>query len=214
MNSCTSLLPHPFVFTSKRARSASAFSQSRAAEGESSLVLKFGLVIPKKFMDYFSVELLEAVELKVPSGNIWHVSLRKTNDRAALECGWRKFIEDHDIQENDTLDVMVVVEVRLMIMGMKETHFPPNHTMATVTAIMIDVERSSTILTCFLKYARNKMLFSSLDSSPLLCGTKANNSVSPVDGTGGMSGTNGGGRRGGQLAWVAIRRSRGEAEET
>ncbi|PKA60952.1 B3 domain-containing protein [Apostasia shenzhenica] len=61
------------------------------------------MVIPKKFMDYFSGELLEAVELKVPSGNIWHVSLRKTNDGAALECGWRKFIEDHDIQENDTL---------------------------------------------------------------------------------------------------------------
>ncbi|PKA60953.1 B3 domain-containing protein [Apostasia shenzhenica] len=61
------------------------------------------MVIPKKFIYHFSGELLDAVELKVPSGDKWHVGLRKTNDGVALERGWKNFIEDHDIQENDTL---------------------------------------------------------------------------------------------------------------
>ncbi|PKU62585.1 B3 domain-containing protein Os12g0592300 isoform X1 [Dendrobium catenatum] len=61
------------------------------------------MVIPKKFIENFNGELLETVELKAPSGDIWHVELKKTNDGVVLDCGWKYFVEAYGIQENDTL---------------------------------------------------------------------------------------------------------------
>ncbi|KAK8963990.1 B3 domain-containing protein [Platanthera guangdongensis] len=61
------------------------------------------LIIPKKFIEHFTGELLETVELKVPSGDIWHVELKKTKAGVVLDCGWKDFVEAHGIQENDTL---------------------------------------------------------------------------------------------------------------
>ncbi|XP_020592103.1 B3 domain-containing protein Os03g0620400-like isoform X2 [Phalaenopsis equestris] len=61
------------------------------------------MIIPKKFIEHFNGELLETVELKVPSGDIWHVELKKTNDGVVLDCGWKYFVEAQGIEENDTL---------------------------------------------------------------------------------------------------------------
>ncbi|KAG0450946.1 hypothetical protein HPP92_026640 [Vanilla planifolia] len=61
------------------------------------------MIIPQKYIDHFNGELLETVELKVPSGDKWHVELKKTNDGVILECGWKNFVEEHGIQENDML---------------------------------------------------------------------------------------------------------------
>nr|QDX18327.1 B3 domain-containing protein Os03g0620400-like isoform X2 [Cymbidium sinense] len=61
------------------------------------------MIIPKKFIEHFNGELLETVELKLPSGDIWHVELKKTKDGVVLDCGWKTFVEAHGIQENDTL---------------------------------------------------------------------------------------------------------------
>ncbi|KAG0463570.1 hypothetical protein HPP92_019639 [Vanilla planifolia] len=61
------------------------------------------MIIPKKFIDHFQGELHEILELKVPSGEVWHVGLKKTYDGVVLECGWKDFVEAHGIQENDTL---------------------------------------------------------------------------------------------------------------
>lgn len=61
------------------------------------------MVIPKKFIDHFKGELLETIELKVPSGDKWHVELKKTSYGVVLECGWKNFVAAHDIKENDFL---------------------------------------------------------------------------------------------------------------
>lgn len=61
------------------------------------------MIIPKKFIEHFTGELLETVELQVPSGDVWHVELKKTKDGVALDCGWKNFVEAYGILENDTL---------------------------------------------------------------------------------------------------------------
>ncbi|XP_020599110.1 putative B3 domain-containing protein Os03g0621600 [Phalaenopsis equestris] len=61
------------------------------------------MVLPKKFIERFKGELLETVELKVLSGDKWHVELKKTCDGVVLNCGWRNFVAAHGILENDTL---------------------------------------------------------------------------------------------------------------
>lgn len=60
-------------------------------------------VLPKKFIDHFKGELLETIELKVPSGDKWHVELKKTGDGVVLDCGWTNFVAAYGILENDTL---------------------------------------------------------------------------------------------------------------
>ncbi|KAI0503738.1 hypothetical protein KFK09_014679 [Dendrobium nobile] len=61
------------------------------------------VVLPKKFIDHFKGELLETIELKVPSGDKWNVELKKTGDGVVLDCGWTNFVAAYGILENDTL---------------------------------------------------------------------------------------------------------------
>ncbi|KAI0503661.1 hypothetical protein KFK09_014596 [Dendrobium nobile] len=61
------------------------------------------MVLPKKFIDHFKGELLETIELKVPSGDKWHVELKNTDDGVVLDCGWTNFVAAYGILENDTL---------------------------------------------------------------------------------------------------------------
>ncbi|KAI0503718.1 hypothetical protein KFK09_014657 [Dendrobium nobile] len=65
--------------------------------------LELVTVLPKKFIDHFKGELLETIELKVPSGDKWHVELKKTGDGVVLDCGWTNFVAAYGILENDTL---------------------------------------------------------------------------------------------------------------
>ncbi|XP_020680888.2 B3 domain-containing protein Os03g0622100-like, partial [Dendrobium catenatum] len=60
-------------------------------------------VLLKKFIDHFQGELLETIELKVPSGDKWHVEMKKTGDGVVLDCGWTNFVAAYSILENDTL---------------------------------------------------------------------------------------------------------------
>lgn len=59
--------------------------------------------IPEKFAKNIKKKLPETVTLKGPSGSVWDVGL--TEDAATLffDCGWKNFVEDHSLVENDIL---------------------------------------------------------------------------------------------------------------
>ncbi|KAL2459174.1 B3 domain-containing protein REM16 [Forsythia ovata] len=61
------------------------------------------LAIPKKFTNNVREKLGGTVTLKGPSGHIWDVGLTTNRDTFVLQQGWKVFIEDHFLQENDLL---------------------------------------------------------------------------------------------------------------
>ncbi|KAK9271015.1 hypothetical protein L1049_026603 [Liquidambar formosana] len=61
------------------------------------------LTIPKKFADNLRGKLPESVTLKGPSGATWNVGLTTTGDALLFKHGWKEFVEDHSLQQNDVL---------------------------------------------------------------------------------------------------------------
>ncbi|XP_019709182.1 B3 domain-containing protein_Os12g40080 isoform X2 [Elaeis guineensis] len=61
------------------------------------------MIIPKKFVKNFKEELSQNIQLKGPSGNLWHVRLSNDAEDMIFNDGWKKFVEDHYIKEGDNL---------------------------------------------------------------------------------------------------------------
>ncbi|CAA3009359.1 B3 domain-containing REM16 [Olea europaea subsp. europaea] len=61
------------------------------------------LAIPKKFTNNVREKLAGTVTLKGPSGHNWDVGLTTNGDTSVLRQGWKAFIEDHFLEENDIL---------------------------------------------------------------------------------------------------------------
>ncbi|CAA3009363.1 B3 domain-containing REM16-like [Olea europaea subsp. europaea] len=59
--------------------------------------------IPKKFANNVREKLAGTVALRGPSGHIWDVRLTTNGDTIVLKEGWKAFIEDHCLEENDIL---------------------------------------------------------------------------------------------------------------
>ncbi|KAJ1266126.1 hypothetical protein BS78_08G127100 [Paspalum vaginatum] len=62
-----------------------------------------GLTIPKKFAKNFKWQTVRGIQLKLPSGETWHISVEKHDDELVLMSGWEDFVKDHELQENDLL---------------------------------------------------------------------------------------------------------------
>ncbi|KAG1362104.1 putative B3 domain-containing transcription factor VRN1, partial [Cocos nucifera] len=60
-------------------------------------------IIPKKFAKNFKDELFQNIQLKGPSGNLWHVGLSNDAGDMIFNDGWKQFVEDHYIKEDDHL---------------------------------------------------------------------------------------------------------------
>ncbi|GAA0186583.1 hypothetical protein LIER_33871 [Lithospermum erythrorhizon] len=61
------------------------------------------LEVPKKFANHLREKLGEKVSLKGPSGSIWEVGLVTERCSLYFKLGWKKFIEDNYLEENDML---------------------------------------------------------------------------------------------------------------
>lgn len=61
------------------------------------------LRIPPHFMKHISKDTSERAILKGPSGSNWQVKLRKSSGRIYLQDGWKKFLRDHSLGDNEFL---------------------------------------------------------------------------------------------------------------
>lgn len=61
------------------------------------------LAIPQKFADNLREKLADSVSLKGPCGAIWNVDLEADGDKLYLKYGWKEFVEEHSLRENDVL---------------------------------------------------------------------------------------------------------------
>lgn len=61
------------------------------------------LAIPKKFANNMGEKLSETVALKGPTGASWTVGLTSSGDALFFKKGWKKFVEDNSLEENDVL---------------------------------------------------------------------------------------------------------------
>ncbi|KAK6160773.1 hypothetical protein DH2020_004154 [Rehmannia glutinosa] len=61
------------------------------------------LAIPKRFADSIREKLAGTVALRGPSGHVWNVGLVTNGDALLLKQGWKAFVEDHTLEENDIL---------------------------------------------------------------------------------------------------------------
>ncbi|XP_057975152.1 B3 domain-containing protein REM16-like isoform X2 [Malania oleifera] len=61
------------------------------------------LIIPKKIADNLKDKLPETVALKGPSGIMWNVELTSSGDSLIFKNGWKEFVKDHCLEENDFL---------------------------------------------------------------------------------------------------------------
>ncbi|XP_071923713.1 B3 domain-containing protein REM16-like isoform X1 [Coffea arabica] len=61
------------------------------------------LAIPQKFANNLKEKLVGAVSLKGPSGLEWKAGLTMIDDTLYLKEGWKKFVVDHSLKENDVL---------------------------------------------------------------------------------------------------------------
>ncbi|KAL6995592.1 hypothetical protein U1Q18_005727 [Sarracenia purpurea var. burkii] len=61
------------------------------------------LAIPKKFANNLKEKLPENVTLKGPSGAKWNVGLVTSGDTMLFEHGWKEFVDDHSLKEDDVL---------------------------------------------------------------------------------------------------------------
>ena len=59
--------------------------------------------IPQKFANNLKEKLVGAVSLKGPSGLEWKAGLTMIDDTLYLKEGWKKFVVDHSLKENDVL---------------------------------------------------------------------------------------------------------------
>lgn len=61
------------------------------------------LEIPEKFAKNIRKKLPETVTVKGPSGIIWDLGLTADGDTLFFNDGWRNFVLDHSLEENDLL---------------------------------------------------------------------------------------------------------------
>ncbi|KAK6160775.1 hypothetical protein DH2020_004156 [Rehmannia glutinosa] len=61
------------------------------------------LAIPKKFADSIRDKMAGIVDLRGPSGHVWNVDLVTDGDILLLKNGWKTFVEDHSLVENNIL---------------------------------------------------------------------------------------------------------------
>ncbi|KAI3465381.1 hypothetical protein Pfo_022044 [Paulownia fortunei] len=61
------------------------------------------LAIPKKFVNSLREKMEGTVALRGPSGHVWNVGLVTNGDMLLLKHGWKAFVEDHSLEENDVL---------------------------------------------------------------------------------------------------------------
>ncbi|KAK4390617.1 B3 domain-containing protein REM16 [Sesamum angolense] len=61
------------------------------------------LAIPKKFAKNLREKMAGTVALKGPSGHEWSVGLVTNGDMLLLKRGWKAFVDDHSLEENDIL---------------------------------------------------------------------------------------------------------------
>lgn len=61
------------------------------------------LAIPKTFSDDPKNKLPGNVSLKGPSGAIWNIGLTTNDDTLYFTQGWKQFVKDHSLKENDFL---------------------------------------------------------------------------------------------------------------
>ena len=59
--------------------------------------------IPKKFANHLPEKLPENVTIKGPSGAKWNVGLVTSGDTMLFKQGWKVFVEDHSLEEDDVL---------------------------------------------------------------------------------------------------------------
>ena len=59
--------------------------------------------IPKKFANHLQEKLPENVTIKGPSGAKWNVGLVTRGDTMLFKQGWKVFVEDHSLEEDDVL---------------------------------------------------------------------------------------------------------------
>ncbi|PAN21629.1 hypothetical protein PAHAL_3G481200 [Panicum hallii] len=62
-----------------------------------------GISIPAKFVKNFNGQITKGLDLKVPSGETWHVCVDKRDDELLLTSGWKDFVKAHELKENDLL---------------------------------------------------------------------------------------------------------------
>ncbi|KAE8659071.1 AP2/B3-like transcriptional factor family protein, putative isoform 2 [Hibiscus syriacus] len=61
------------------------------------------LEIPEKFAKHMMKKLPETVTVKGPSGLIWDLGLTAYDETLFFEGGWKNFVLDHSLEENDLL---------------------------------------------------------------------------------------------------------------
>ncbi|AES59522.1 plant-specific B3-DNA-binding domain protein [Medicago truncatula] len=61
------------------------------------------LALPKIFSDNLKKKLPENVTLKGPSGVVWNIGLNTRGESVYFVDGWRRFVKDHSLKENDFL---------------------------------------------------------------------------------------------------------------
>jgi len=59
--------------------------------------------LPKTFSDNLKKKLPENVTLKGPSGVVWNIGLTTRDDTVYFVDGWKRFIKDHSLKQNDFL---------------------------------------------------------------------------------------------------------------
>ncbi|XP_031120451.1 B3 domain-containing protein REM16-like isoform X2 [Ipomoea triloba] len=61
------------------------------------------LAVPQKFVNNLREKLAGCVSLKGPSGAIWNIGLTACGEKLYFQRGWKEFVEEHSLQENDVL---------------------------------------------------------------------------------------------------------------
>ncbi|KAF8733317.1 hypothetical protein HU200_014921 [Digitaria exilis] len=62
-----------------------------------------GISIPEKFVKNFNGHITKGLDLKVPSGETWHVGVEKHDEELHITSGWKDFVKAHELKENDLL---------------------------------------------------------------------------------------------------------------
>ncbi|KAI4997502.1 hypothetical protein ZWY2020_052844 [Hordeum vulgare] len=64
---------------------------------------RHGMIIPKKFIDNFGGKISRTIELESSNGNMYAFEVSKRMGNIALRRRWQAFIDEHHIEENDSL---------------------------------------------------------------------------------------------------------------
>ncbi|KAF8692268.1 hypothetical protein HU200_039875 [Digitaria exilis] len=62
-----------------------------------------GISVPEKFVKNFNGQITKGLDLKVPSGETWHVGVEKHDEELHLTSGWKDFVKAHQLKENELL---------------------------------------------------------------------------------------------------------------